>query len=132
MNSFLSKTERTNTLGSLGVLVIGYLLMGWGFMLVSLFAGLAVGVMNLRMVAFLGTRIVAAAKTGQGKGGYAGLLGAKLLLLILVCSLMVLVFKVEPIPFLVGISVVYAVLMFESFRFMGQPAEAINEGTGEG
>jgi len=129
---FLRKTERLNALISLGVLVVGILVLGWGFAVISLLLGLGSGALNLRFVSFLAKRIVQAAHDGRGKGGYVALLGGKLGLLIVVCFLMVVVVKVEVISFLIGISVVYGVLLFEGSRFMGDAARAVNEGSGEG
>jgi len=129
---FLSKTERINALISLGVLAVVVAILGWGFTVISLLLGLGSGALNLRFVSFLAKRIIQAAREGRGKGAYVALLGGKLGLLILLCFLMVVVIKVEVISFLIGISVVYGVLLFAGFRFIGDAARTANEGSGEG
>ena len=113
-SEFLHNLQRTNLwIGGL-VLLAGFVVLGPGFSWVSLLIGLVVGAANIRVLVWVGNRLMSAGE--KARAAYMFLIVTKLLLLSLLCFVLIALLNVEGIPFLVGMTTVPLALTWQSYR----------------
>lgn len=116
IQSLLRTVERLNGALAVAVLAAGFAWLGWGFGWVSLLLGTSLGAVNFRAMGWVAKRITHG--SDASKAGYTLLFVAKLVVLMAACYVLVVLVKVEVLPFLAGISTVPVALLAGSWWHM--------------
>lgn len=113
---FLRTVERANLVVGALLLLIAGLVMGPGHGLLSMAVGVVLGVVNFRVIAWIGRRVMEAAS--RSRTAFFLLFLAKFGVLVALTYVLVVRVRVDVLPFLLGISTLFAVILVESYRTM--------------
>lgn len=113
---FLRTVERTNLLVGALLLLVSGLIIGFGHSLQSMAIGVVLSVINFRVIAWIGRRITAS--TPSSRTLFFLLFLAKFGVLIALTYVLVVRVRVDVIPFVLGISTLFVVILVESYRTM--------------
>ena len=94
--------ERANVVLALAALALTHLLAGVGPLLYGAVFGAVVGILNFRLLVWLGERLLRAPQ--RSKGFYSALFAIKIVAVLTVVGLVLRYTGVEPLGFLIGIS----------------------------
>lgn len=113
---FLRTVERANLVVGALLLLVSGLVLGAGHSLLSMAIGVVMGVANFRVISWIGRKVTTSGP--QSRTAFFLLFLAKFGVLVALTYVLVVRVRVDVLPFLLGISTLFAVILVESYRTM--------------